>query len=192
MDEFIEKISKVDMGEVFAKKSMQEGVKKYAKLTSGFWNTNVATDREFQKLFNGFYRVQRRNEEWYKAYYALMEKGKTQTFNFEKTLGFLYEETGRVEASFVSKLLHTLNNDMPIWDAFVLKNLEKKKPYGTGEKKIEKCVSVYDEIVAWYKIALASDEIERKIMEFDKAFPEYTGFSKTKKLDFMLWQMRTE
>ena len=34
------------------------------------------------------------------------------------------------------------------------------------------------------------DSFDQKILEFDEVFPQYSWFSQTKKLDFLLWQMR--
>ena len=42
----------------------------------------------------------------------------------------------------------------------------------------------------WYEQALSTFEINQKILEFDEVFPQYSWFSQTKKLDFLLWQMR--
>ena len=109
---------------------------------------------------------------------------------FADVLWEIYNATGRVEASFASKLVHTLNNDMPIWDKFVLQNLDKKMPILQGEKKLLKAIEIYDEIIAWYKEALLHKEVQKKILEFDAVFPQYSWFSNTKKIDFLLWQNR--
>ena len=119
-----------------------------------------------------------------------MEMSKKSNPTFEYLIRLLYNETGKVEASFTSKLLHTLNNDMPIWDKFVLLNLNKKIPTCRGEEKLKHSIKIYDEILVWYKEALKSKEIQKKLSEFDKILPEYAWLSPTKKLDFLLWQMR--
>ena len=79
---------------------------------------------------------------------------------------------------------------MPIWDKFVLQNLEKKIPVCSGEKKIEYSIKIYEEIIAWYKESLQTSEIKQKFLDFNQVFPEYVWFSQTKKLDFLLWQIR--
>ena len=185
MDKFI----KLDIKTFFADPKKKRLIDKYAKIMQTFSPSNVATSRDFQKSFNGFYRV-RRNSDWQRVYYDIMESGKDLELNFENVLRTLYEKTGNVEASFSSKLLHTLNNDMPIWDTYVLQNLNLKPSYCHGEKKIQNTIFLYQQIVQWYEKALQNIEITQKLLEFDDVFPEYTWFSKTKKLDFLLWQVR--
>lgn len=185
----MDRIIGLNIKKMFLDTNKKRAFQKYEQIVKNFKNTNVATDKIFQKKFNGFYRV-RRNVEWQKVYYAIMERGKTQTLSFERVLYELYNATGRVEASFASKLIHTLNNDMPIWDKFVLQNLGLKMPVCKGEKKIQKSIFLYQKIVNWYEQVLTTIEINQKITEFDGIFPEYKWFSETKKIDFLLWQIR--
>ena len=185
MDKFLN--AKVET--LFFEESKKRGVVKYADILEAFPLVNAATDTAFQKKFNGFYRV-RRNTDWQKVYYEIMERGKTTPLSFESVVCEIYQKLGRVEASFTSKLLHTLNNDMPIWDRFVLQNLGLKMPVCESEKKLKLASEIYNEIVKWYKSALSDEKINQKLLEFDEFFPEYKHFSKTKKLDFFLWQIR--
>jgi hypothetical protein len=183
------KIIDMDIEATFADSKKKRGIEKYAEITQAFPLVNVTTDKNFQKRFNGFYRV-RRNSDWQIVYYDIMEKGKNTNLSFEGVLRELYIKTGRIEASFASKLIHTLNNNMPIWDRFVLQNLNLKMPLCKGEQKIQAAIGIYHEIMQWYEKSLSTNEIDKKIFEFDEIFPEYRWFSKTKKLDFLLWQMR--
>ncbi len=185
----MEKLVKINIEELFSTKDKKSGIEKYAEIMRNFSNTNVETDKTFQKRFNGFYRV-RRNSEWQGTFYKIMEEGKQKESSFDEILLEIYKNTGRVEASFASKLLHTLNTDMPIWDKFVLQNLNLKMPICSGEKKLENAISIYKIIIDWYQSALSMSGINQKIVEFDQIFTEYKWFSKTKKLDFLLWQMR--
>jgi len=185
----MDKIIKTDLKALFSDERKRRGIEKYADILRAFPTVDVSSDKEFQKKFNGFYRV-RRNAEWQKAYYFIMERGKTTPLTFESVLTELYTSLGRVEASFTSKLIHTLYNDMPIWDRFVLDNLGLKMPICKGEKKLQTAILLYNQIVKWYDNALATPEIQQKLMEFDELFPAYKRFSKTKKLDFLLWQIR--
>lgn len=179
----------IDVKDLFSSPSKKRTIEKYAAITEMFWKIDATQSREFQKNFNGFYRV-RRNQAWQEVYYAIMERGKSCPLPFERVLREIYNKTGMVEASFASKLLHTLNPDMPIWDQFVLKHLNIKVPVCKGEKKIKTVARLYGEIVAWYQSALNMVIGKIKIEEFDKTFPEYAWISSTKKIDFLLWQTR--
>ena len=185
----MKKIANLNVQEMITQANKKWGFEKYAKITKCFGAVNVCQSREFQKTYNGFYRV-RRNIEWQQIYYAMMEKYKGSAITFEELLKEFYFKTSRVEASFISKLLHTLDNNMPIWDKFVLRNLCKKIQTCHGEEKLNAAINIYEEIVAWYKAALKDERIKKKLADFDEALPQYSWFSQTKKLDFLLWQMR--
>ena len=77
-------------------------------------STNVATDIDFQRIFNGFYIV-RRNEDWRKCYYEHFESIKNGSPTFESIIAYLYECTGNIEPSFSSKMLATIFSEKPIW-----------------------------------------------------------------------------
>lgn len=170
-------------------KSKQRSFEKYANIMKTFPLVNVAVNKDFQKLFNGFYRV-RRGADWQRVYYALMQSKKNIKTSFEEILRILYEKTGRIEASFSSKLVHTLNPNMPIWDKFVLQKLGLKLPLCVGEEKIRACVQVYEKIIKWYQDVLPSPETQEFLKAFDESFPIYAWISQTKKLDFSLWLVR--
>ena len=108
--------------------------------------------------------------------------------SFESILRGIYEKTGRIEASFASKMLATLKPEMPIWDSIVLSKLHIKPSQNPDkEKRLRKTVEIYNDIIGWYARFEQSPEAQRFVEEFDCAFPEYKGFSKMKKIDFLIW-----
>lgn len=64
---------------------LERGLSKYCRIQSMYWQVDVTQSREFQKMFNGFYRV-RRNAEWQKPFYALLERIKTEEMYFAQVL----------------------------------------------------------------------------------------------------------
>lgn len=102
----------------------------------------------------------------------------------------MYERTGKVEPSFSSKLVATLNTDMPVWDKYVLRNLNKKL-IGTCDKaRIMNAISIYDDIIEWYNDFLSTDEAQLWTKHFDVALSEYIHLAAIKKIDLILWSMR--
>lgn len=97
-----------------------EGLRKYCWLQAALATTDIANDREFQTRFNAFYRV-RRSSAWRRVFYALLEQEKSKPRPFAYVLRALHAATGRAEASFASKLVASVDPDMPVIDAFVLK-----------------------------------------------------------------------
>ena len=98
------------------------GLDKYQYIMEHVMKTDVSADEDFQRIFNGFYIV-RRNEEWRNVYYSYFEKVKNSKPTFEDIITYLFEKTGNVEPSFSSKMLATIIPEKPIWDRYVVQNL---------------------------------------------------------------------
>ena len=168
---------------------MPNELETYAWIMSRFNKTDVSSDVEFQHKFNVFYKLIRRNAEQKKAFYELFEACKSKSdVDFSYIIRTLYEKTGWVESSFSSKLLATLKPDMPIWDSIVLARLGLKSSGSDNkEKRLAASEVLYDSIVEWYQDFIPTQKAKEAIAAFDAAFPQYIGFSATKKIDFLLW-----
>lgn len=168
--------------------SRKAGMDKYQRIMTMFNEIdNLSTSREFQKNFNGFYRI-RRNATWQKVYYDFFNENRwNKDITFDKILGYIYDKTGRMEASFCSKMLHTINPDMPIWDKFVLKNLNIK--VDNWNNKLENTIQAYKEIINWFNNELTKKTTKEEIQKFRKNYPNF-NFSDVKIIDFFLWNQR--
>jgi len=175
---------------ISAIKKAKKGIDQYIEIMDLFLSTDVSIDREFQRKYNFFYRVRQRTEKWYKTYYSFMQEQKGNAPNFSTVLRHLYSELGRYEPSFSSKLIATHNPDLPIWDAFILKNTGIKAPYYSDPNKLIKAVDKYKKIQSWYKDFLVSDSGSLIIEVFNDNVPEHGAISDLKKIDFILWQTR--
>jgi hypothetical protein len=176
---------------VFKKPALRAGLEKYQKIMDSLYTTDVSKDREFQKLYNHFYRMRQRKPEFYQLYYTYMEKmkGCADPISFEDILRFIHNETGRYEASFSSKLLATLNPSKPVWDTFVLENLGVKKISSTAKDREQKVIAAYDQICSWYDTFSKSEDADLILTLFDQTFPA-ADITTTKKIDLFLWQNR--
>ena len=165
------------------------GFDKYKQIMKTVWETDVSSDPDFQRTFNAFYRV-RRNAEWRKAYYDLFEAIKLDQPSFEHIIRTMYDATGNIEASFSSKMLATVNPNMPIWDRYVVQNLCLDLKGKTKESQLDCAVGLYEHMVAWYTDFIRTENGRDCIAEFDKTLPGYTWMSDVKKIDFYLWSIR--
>ena len=161
----------------------------YQYIMQSLHTVNTANDLDFQRHYNGFYRVQRRKPEFYAFYYSLLEKYKTQRVSFSDILQEIYCNTHRVEASFSSKMLSVIDPSHPVWDKYVLTNLSIRAPYYYDRNRIQKIIDIYDEIVSWYTSFLKTTEAKTLIQKFDTYYPN-TGITDLKKIDFIIWQTR--
>lgn len=168
-----------------------KGISQYAALMSLFPNVDVSTDTEFQRKYNAFYRVQRRQQAWYRSYYTLMQRLKEAPPVFADVLDQIHSLTGRYEPSFASKLVATINPSKPIWDVHVLANTGHKAPGYFRKDKLALAKSAYASIESWYSTFLQSSEGKLCVSEFDRVAPGHRDFTDLKKVDFVLWQTRS-
>jgi hypothetical protein len=169
----------------------RKGIGQYLWLMRSLNSTNVTENKGFQRKFNAFYRVRQRSTEWYSVYYELLQRYKNTGASFDETLDTLWKKLGRYEPSFSSKLVATIDPAKPIWDRFVLMNSGLKAPLYTDVRKLAKAKIVYRQIRGWYFTQLQSENGQRILKIFDEEVPEHEEISKLKKLDFVLWQIRT-
>lgn len=166
------------------------GLDKYSKIMQTYLNVDVSQNPAFIKLFNSFYVV-RMDETWQNKYYTLFEKLKNSKPTFDYIIHELLDSTGRVEASFSSKMLATICPYEPILDQFVMKFLGQEIPsYGSSEKRVEEAIKVHHNIEEWYLEYLKTENAKQCIKLFDTTFTNYTWLSETKKIDFYLWGIR--
>ena len=99
----------------------------------------------------------------------------------------------QVEPSFSSKLIATINPELPVYDDLVVKNLDLGE-LGTrrGIKRIEKAEEIYCELRAKTYAITQLPFFDNLTCRFDRKFPRCTHFTDIKKLDFFLWQARVE
>lgn len=168
----------------------RKGIAQYAHLMDAFPQCDVSGDSDFQRKYNAFYRVQRRQESWYKSYYALMQRSKGSTPTFDGVLDAIFQETGRYEPSFASKLVATLDPSKPVWDVHVLANTGHTPPSYSHSAKISMAKVAYESIAKWYAEFLKSPDGKLCVSEFNRLVPERMDFTALKKVDFILWQTR--
>lgn len=164
-------------------------IEKYAYILKNINKIDVSSSQEFQKAYNYFFKV-RKNKEWRERYYELMEKAKKEDYSFSDVLYEIYNTTGQVARSFSSKLIHSVNPSMPIWDSFVIKNLGIKIREKDNLSRLKEATYIYNCLQKQMDSFLKTEKARFYISEFDKRFPEYSWFSDMKKIDFLIWRTR--
>ncbi|WP_372784815.1 hypothetical protein [Phenylobacterium sp.] len=148
---------------------------------------------DFQRKFNGFYGV-RRNAAWRSVFYATFEaakqRGPDPAALFRWALAAVERETGRVEASFVSKLVATLRPEAPVLDSVIREFLAARMPaprFGAGS---EEAVTYYDWLQEVMTALSQTTAARAWCDQFDAQFAAVAGASSihpVKKLDFLIW-----
>jgi len=163
---------------------------RYAKTIADLLKTDVSSDIDYQRNFNALYGV-RRNAQWREAFYKLFENYKDQPdLGFRDVLSELLRATGRVEASFASKLLATVNPKRAIYDSIVRKNLGLPPRASGTTQRIKRLCDDYETIQSHHEKQLARPAYQSLRAKFNVQFPQCQHFSDLKVLDLMIWQMR--
>ena len=179
-----------DVNRVFQERlAASMGLDKYQFIMEQIKKIDVSVDADFQRTFNGFYIV-RRNETWRKVYYEHFENVKYGAPTFASILTHLYECTGNVEPSFSSKMLATIFPDKPIWDRYVIQNLNMELVGTTKDERLANAITLYSDIEKWYADFLQTDKAKECIEAFDCVMPDYKHISSIKKIDSILWSIR--
>jgi hypothetical protein len=164
-------------------------------LTQYLWlQSQVAThsrfseDVEFRKRFNRFYRV-RRAAVWQNSFYRLMARTNREQLHFQAVLDLLREATGRLEASFTSKLIATLQPSKPVIDSVVMRNLGLRLPVPTTSDRVAKICELHQRLELMFAAYLRTDEGIYLVKAFTRMYPN-AKITDEKKLDLVLWQTR--
>lgn len=162
---------------------------KYKYLRENLYKCDVRTAIYYQKRFDAFYRV-RRDEKWRNIFFNYFESIKNnKDIRFEDILNHLYKKTGNIEASFSSKMLATINPNMPIWDQYILSNLSLNVEGKTKKERLDNTIKTYYKIVEIENEKLKEKDIKQTVAEFKDYFSEY-NLSDIKILDYILWNNR--
>ncbi len=170
----------------------KEGVWKYYALMEKLPITDVSKDSSFQRSFNHYYKIRQRSLEWYSVFYNLLEQSKDSDISFDLAIKHIYSKLGRIEPSFSSKLVATINPELPVWDRYVLENLKIKWTYtGKPDARLDKAVTIYRRIFNEIDSFKKTETTTKIISIFNSMYPSLASkVTKTKKIDFTLWQLR--
>lgn len=125
-------------------------------------------------------------------FYGFFEENKhNKDLNFKTCLRYILEKTNRIETSYCSKMLHTINPMMPIFDKNVRLNLGIRSVPSIKDKELQ-CniaVCIYKQLADKYHDYFQTQGYLEAIRLFDSYYPEYSDkISPVKKIDFFLWK----
>lgn len=143
----------------------------------------------YQRKFNYFYQV-RRNAAWREKFYVLyFRHAKERRADFAHVLKELFRATGKIEASFASKFVATIDPDLPLIDRHVLSYLDQELPTNrrSPEERIRAIIELYDDMREGFAAFLKTDRGRYLVARFMAEHGD-KKISPMKMLDFVLWQ----
>lgn len=180
----------------------RESVDVYNFITSEFKKGDVSRNYLFQFVFRSYYRLDNAGltSEFKSRYFELMEENReNKPVEIEVLLRELEKfprikenktekKKGSFQFSFVSKLINTLDSDIPIYDSKVSKAIigSSYSPIGEFDDKLTVYSARHELIRKTYAYIIESKSFASIFSDFDKSFPD-NRLSDLKKLDFIFW-----
>lgn len=174
-------------------------VEAYKQIQDLFLKVNVSESTSFQLKFNSFYRLNGAalTQEFKSAYYNILEENRNikdfEDFQVKEILLDLfkyenYKGNKCLQFSFTTKLIHTINNDLPIYDSMIKSIFGFKGPhyYSSTNERINIYLNQYKDIKDTYKQIIESKLLNEIFLLFNNKFANYS-LSKVKTLDFIFW-----
>lgn len=169
----------------------------YDWLQNELKSKDVSSDNNYQKKYR-YYWVMRYispQSEFNEKYFKFLEENKTKsTIDFVSTCEYLSQypsdSNGNKKSfqfSFITKLIHSIDNNFPIYDSMVASFFNL--PAITGNSlatKIKTANSIITDLQEKYSEAIANNYLSQSISNFRTRFPSST-FSDRKIIDTMIW-----
>ncbi|MCL5278804.1 MAG: hypothetical protein M1376_02725 [Planctomycetes bacterium] len=182
----------------------QNHVRDYDNLMDDFAKTNVANDRQFQKNYVGFWRLQGVNNAWRQNYFNLLQtiksRGDLDLQQQPQLLRHVCNETrgtrgGKesLEFVFATKLVHMVDPTSPVYDdrvrAFYF--LPDLSNGGGFERRIPLCLEAYNFLVREYDRIIKNGLLCHSIHRFREELHPDEKFTDVKIIDSLIWAFVT-
>lgn len=165
------------------------GLDRYLRIQTSLYRVNTAVDGDFQRVFSGFYRV-RRNSAWRSSFFRLLESEKATPHAFDLVIRKLHSSTGRIEASFASKLVATVDPSQPVIDSIVLANVGMALPRAaTTEERLARITQLHKRLRDVLTEFLTTADGKYLVRRFQDRYAN-VDLTPVKMLDFVLWKLR--
>lgn len=171
----------------------------YKFIQQEFMKGDVSCNEKFQSRFMSFYRLYGAGltSEFKKVYFNLMQENRSTIFfsqdDIKEIIYRLYEFKNAkglncIHFSFTTKLMHTINNNLPIYDSKIRDCFSFKTPYLHlgNEVRVDEYLKQYEIIKTTYNSIIRNNLLDSTIVKFKIKFFDYK-ISNTKILDFLLW-----
>lgn len=170
----------------------KKDIKKYFYIKEEYEKGNIKDKLGFQCVYRQFYGMNTAGltDDFFKEYFKLLDSRETDP---KKILSRLFEiprrnKTKSAQFCFTTKLLHTKNNNLPIYDSLVGKELGLRVTGKSKDDKIKSRCEIYKTLQGNYDELLGNKIIKKIILDFRKEFNcNKKKISDTKVLDFLIW-----
>ena len=171
-----------------------ESIAVYSFLKDEYVKGNTLSNFVFHFVFRSYYRLDNAglSDEIKSRFFELLAEKQT---NLETILSELYKiptlkGKNTIQFSFATKLLHTIDNNKPIFDSGVAKLTNIKLKGSDRDTKIRSCIKIYNSLEKLYAELKEDYKIKKVISKFRSKFKvDDENISDTKVLDFIMWSL---
>ena len=171
-----------------------ESIAVYSFLKNEYAKENILNNLVFQFVFRSYYGLDNAglSDEIKSRFFELLAQKQT---NLELILLELYEiptlkGKNTIQFSFATKLLHTIDNDKPLFDSNVEKSTNIKLRGSDKDTKIRSRIEAYESLEKLYAKLKEDDKTKKLISKFRLKFKvNDEKISDTKVLDFIMWSL---
>jgi len=173
-------------------KEDRKSLESYIFISTEFKKGNTRTNKRFQEEYKDFYVMKAAGltQAFFDKYFQLLENGETDLRKILRDLSKIPRRKGdySVQLSFATKLIHTIDNNSPIFDSNIAKVFGLKLKYTEDlDRKIEDRISTYETLKKKFGMLLKSPEVQEIISDFKKRLG--VNINDVKMLDFILWKV---
>lgn len=176
----------------------QQHVAPYIAIRDKFNNKENDT-ADFKSIYRKFYQLNaaRLSEEFCNSYFDLLQKNRdNEELNIENIVNSLYEiecnskGTHAVHFSFATKLAHTINNGLPVYDSMVAAFyfFPEIKSNWDKKRKVQEYLSSYQFLRNEYSRVIENNLLAISIKSFRELFEVGEEYSNIKIIDTLLWR----
>jgi hypothetical protein len=152
-------------------------------------SADLAREPEYQRRFNGYYRVRQQPARFYDAFYELLyfSASAPESATLDNLLQNLYESSGKRRLSFCSKLLATVRDDAVVFDCNVASYFGLRASPLPKSGWMDAALRRYNYVRE--KVALFVSDSGWPVVRatFDGAFPEASHLPCIRKGDLLIW-----
>ena len=181
----------------------KNSVQMYKYLIDNF-STDILSNSDYQTTYRDFFQTQHgRGKMWHDVYFKFLQSLKKRYINTPPQLSDYKNELKnfynlqlnaglsrpKVETSFISKALHMLNHDLPIYDGNVVETLlHKSNRLVYQQKTVADKIKISEQLYMEIDTAIKNTTQNKIINEFRTAFgDDAVGISDVKIVDFYYW-----
>jgi len=152
-------------------------------------NPALATDSDYQRTFNGYYKMGRKKGAYYLHFFSMLREAAYAPSppSLKTTLQNLYAHTGERHLSFGTKMLATITDDVVIFDRNVADHFGVPSTPLPPPDWLSEALRRYEEIRRGIQAFTQTPEWQQMRALFDHKFPEAAHLSEIRKADLIIW-----